>query len=109
MNTYFVDEAVLSETAEALIKEKYPGEPLEKHAALKTDLMKKIDHQISKAFIGSLTQEQGEELAEIMDKNPESEEALDDFFQRHNIDLQTVFTNVMIDLKNDFLKGDKNA
>lgn len=107
MNKYLIDEAVLGEAAEALIREKYPGDSLEKHADQKTDLMEKLDYQISKAIIGSLTSEQGEELSKVLDDttNPDG---FDGFFKKHNIDLQKVITDTIVKFKNDFLKGGKN-
>ena len=107
MNKYLIDEAVLGEAAEALIREKYPGDSLEKHADQKTALMEKLDHQISKAIIGSLTPEQGEELNKVLDDttNPNG---FDDFFKEQDIDLQKIITDAVVEFKNDFLKGGEN-
>lgn len=107
MNKYLIDEAVLGEAAEALIREKYPDDSLEKHADQKTDLMNKLDHQISKTIIGSLTPEQGEELSEVLDDttNPNG---FDEFFEKHNIDLQQAITDAIVSFKDDFMKGGEN-
>ena len=96
MNKYLVDEAVLSEAADALIKEN--------PTMSKTDLMQKLDHQIIKAIVGSLTEEQGAELEKILDGDT-TEEAIDDFFAKYNINLEEIIKNAVIDFKKEFDEG----
>lgn len=96
MNKYLVDEAVLSEAADALIKEN--------PTMSKTDLMQKLDHQIIKAIVGSLTEEQGAELEKILDGDT-TEEAIDDFFAKYNINLEEIIKNAVLDFKKEFDEG----
>lgn len=96
MNKYLVDEAVLSEAADALLKEN--------PAMSKTDLMQKLDHQIIKAIVGSLTEEQGAELEKILDGDT-TEEAIDDFFAKYNINLEEIIKNAVLDFKKEFDEG----
>jgi len=96
MNKYLVDEAVLSEAADALLKEN--------PAMSKADLMQKIDHQITKAIVGSLTEEQGAELEKILDEGA-TEDAIDDFFAKYNINLEEVIKNAILEFKKDFDEG----
>lgn len=109
MNTYLVDEATLSELADAFIREKYPNEPVENHADIKTDLMAKIDHQILKSIIGSLTPEQGGELEKLLDDENSEPSAFDAFFKKYNINLEDTFKNVILNLKEEFLRGGENG
>lgn len=97
MNTYLVDEAVLSEAADALIKEN--------PAMQKADLMQKLDHQITKAIVGSLTEEQGAELEKLLDENATDPTAFDDFFAKHNINLEEVIKKAVVDFKKAFDEG----
>ena len=108
MNTYLVDEATLSELADALIKEKYPGEPVEAHADIKQDLMAKIDYKILKSLIGSLTPEQGGELEKLLDENTDDPAVFQEFFKEHNINLEEAFKKAILDFKADFMKGGQN-
>lgn len=109
MESYLVDEAVLGETADALIKGKYPGEPLEKYADLKKSLMGKLDHQIIKAIVGSLTEEQGEELNKLLSENTSDPDGFDDFFAKNNINLEEIIKNAVQNFKADFEKGGLDA
>ena len=108
MNTYLVDEAVLGEFVDGLLKEKYPNEPVEKHADLKQGLVDKLDLQITKAIVGSLTEEQGEELSKLLDEDTSSPDTFENFFKKHNINLEGVIKDAMISFKDDFEKGDEN-
>ena len=96
MNKYLVDEAVLSKAADALIKEN--------PTMSKTDLMQKLDHQIIKTIVGSLTEEQGAELEKILDGDT-TEEAIDDFFAKYNINLEEIIKNAVLDFKKEFDEG----
>lgn len=96
MNKYLVDEAVLSEAADALLKEN--------PAMSKADLMQKLDHQITKAIVGSLTEEQGAELEKILDEGA-TEDAINDFFAKYNINLEEVIKNAILEFKKDFDEG----
>lgn len=109
MESYLVDEAVLDQFADALIKEKYPNDPAGTHADLKKTLMVKADHQILKTLIGNLTAEQGAELEKLLDENDTDPAVFDAFFEKHGINLQEIFKDAMLKFKDDFLKGDKNA
>ena len=96
MNTYLVDEAVLSEAADALIREKPVGS--------KTDLMRKLDHKITKAIIGSLTEEQGAELEKLLDGNA-TEKDIDEFFAKCNINLEEIIKDAVVEFKKEFDEG----
>lgn len=109
MESYLVDAAVLGETADNLIKEKYPGEPLEKYADLRKDLMGRLDHQIIKAIVGNLTEEQGEELTQLLSENTSDPNGFDDFFAKNNINLEEIIKNAVQNFRTDFVKGGSDA
>lgn len=107
MESYLVDEAVLGEIVDALLKEKYPNQPTESHADIKKSLVKKLDQQILKAVVGSLTPEQGSELNAILEKDSQDPVAFENFFKDHDIDLEKIVTDAMAAFKEDFMKEDK--
>ena len=107
MESYLVDEAVLGKIADALLIEKYPNEPVESHADIKKNLVKKLDHQILKAVIGSLTPEQGNELNELLKKDDSNPDTFEDFFKDRDIDLEKAIADAIVSVKDDFMKGDK--
>lgn len=108
MESYLVDEATLEKLADALIKEKYPNDPVESHADVKKSLMAKIDHQILKSLIGSLTPEQGGELERLLDENESDPAVFDAFFKKYGINLEDTFKDAIVELKDEFLKGGEN-
>lgn len=99
MNTYLVDEAVLSDFVESLS----PGLP----ADAKKAMMDKLDHQILKSILGALTPEQGGELDKLLKENPDDPDAFEGFFTERNLSLEKIVTNAMVEFKNDFEKGGK--
>ena len=109
MESYIVDESVLGEFVDALLKEKYPNEPVEAHADLRKVAIAKLNHQILKAILGSLTPEQGAELNKLLDENGEDPEAFENFFKDRNLDLEKIITDAMVEFKNDFEKGGEDA
>ena len=108
MESYFVDQAILEQFADQLISEKYPDQPVSAHANTQKEIMRGLDHQILKDILGNLTKEQGAELNLLMDKS-EDEAAFEEFFAYHNIDLEEIIKNTMVEFKNNFLKGGENA
>ena len=109
MDSYIIDEQVLGDFVDALLKEKYPGEPVEAHAEIKEQAKKDLDHQVLKAILGGLTQEQGTELNRILKENSSDEEAFASFFEEQGINLEKVITDAMASFKEDFMKGAGNA
>lgn len=109
MESYLVDEQVLGDIVDALIKEKYPDDPIENHQDIRRDAIKSLDHQIVKSIIGKLTKDEGAELNRLLNENTEDPSVFDEFFEKHNIDLQATITDAMVSFKNQFLKGDENA
>lgn len=109
MESYLVDEALLSEAADSLIKERYPNESPENYAELKKKIMDGLDHQIIKAIIGSITEEQGAELSQILDGDDSDPDKFDAFFEKYGIDLEEVVKKAILEFKSQFEKGGKNA
>lgn len=109
MESYLVDGKVLGDIIDALIKEKHLSGSTENYQSIKKEAVKSLDDKITEAIFGKLTEEQGSELSSILDSGMEDTSKFEEFFQKHNIDLQATITDVMINFKNDFLKGEQNA
>lgn len=108
MESYLVDEAVLGGLVDAILKEKYPNQPVKDHADIKKNLVKKLDRQILKAIVGSLTPEQGNELNAVLEKDDQDPVVFENFFKDHDIDLEKVVTDAVVAFKNDFMKEGKD-
>ena len=107
MDSHLVDEAPLGEFADALIRAKYPNELPKNYAELKAELMKKTNYEITKTIIGSLTEEQGEELSKFVDENTAGPEGYDEFFSKYNLNLDEMVQTAMRKVKDDFEKESK--
>lgn len=108
MESYLVDQEILEQFADHLISEKYPDQPVSAHANTKKEIMRGLDHQILKDILGNLTKEQGAELNFLMGKS-DKEEVFESFFAHHNINLEEIIKNTMVEFKDNFLKGGENA
>lgn len=104
MNNYLVDESVLGQFADALIKEKFPDDTAA-HADLRNALMAKTDHQIIKSIISNLTEEQGAELSKLLDSDTTAPEDFDKFFEKYGVNLEEVIKTAMLEVKDEFEKG----
>lgn len=109
MESYLVDEAILGEFVDALIKEKYPNDPADAHTDIRGEAIKNLDFQILKAIITRLTKEQGAELAKLAEKDDTEPAAFEEFFNRCHIDIETVLKDTMANFKDEFLKGGVNG
>ena len=109
MESYLVDPAVLGEFMDALISEKYPDQPASDHTSEKEDAIRALDHQILKAILANLTEEQGSELNQLLDNEGSDESTFEEFFKKHNIDLKKTIEDTMVKFRDDFLRGGENA
>lgn len=112
MESYLVDQTVLGEVVDALISEKYPGQPAAAYAGIREEAIKSLDHQILKAILGHLTKDQGQELNQLLDKNS-SEDAdpavFEDFFNRCSVNLEEVLRETMVKFRDDFLGNEREG
>ena len=109
MESHLIDETLLGQFADVLIAQKYPGQPKEAYADARKDIMDALDNKISRTIIGSLTEEQGMELNQLLDEGSADEAAFADFFKKYNINLEEIIQKVMQEFQDDFLKGGENA
>ncbi|MDO4527012.1 MAG: DUF5663 domain-containing protein [Candidatus Saccharibacteria bacterium] len=107
--SYLVDQNVLGQMVDALISEKYPGDPAEKYKNLRAEAIKALDHQILKSILGSLTKEQGSELSKLLDKKDSDPATFANFFEKNHVNLEEVMARTMLKFKADFLKGGSNV
>ena len=108
MDSYLVDETTLGEFVDTLLEQKYPDDPKDAHADVRTEAIKALDHKILKAIFGQLTPDEGAELNKLLDENDSDTTVFEDFFRNNSVDLEKTITNVMVDFKEDFLRGGNN-
>ena len=107
MAVYLIDSAVLEQIVDGLFSEKYPNKKVP--AEYKKKAMLALDNQILRDILANLTRQQGQELNALLDKNDSDSEALESFFEKHNINLEKIVENTMVKFKKDLEEGGKNA
>lgn len=106
MDNYLIDRDTLGQFVDELMKKKpLPANTPEELNALREKKIKDLDDQIGVAIFGSLDSKQLEELNQILDRNEESPDVFQNFFQAVNIDLEKTITSVMQKFSADFLGG----
>lgn len=101
---YFIDYDMLASVIDALIKEKYHDEQPSEIKSLREESIKQLDGKISEAFFESLTDEQADELSEMLDNNA-SQTDVQEYLDNLNIDLSEVIANAIQQFGKDFLGG----
>lgn len=103
---YLVDESVLGQFIDELIKRKpLAVSSTEELSALRTKSMHELDDRITRAVLNSLTEEQGRELDQILDADTGASEPYQEFFTKHGIDIEQIFTDVANQFAQEFLGG----
>ena len=88
MDNYLIDRETLGQFVDELMKKKpLPANTAEELNTLREQTIKSLDDKIGMAIFGSLTTPQLEEFNQILDRNEESPEIFQNFFQTADIDL----------------------
>ena len=108
MNNYLIDEEVLAEFADNLLKQKFPNQTAGENAPLREKITKELDDKITKELFGSLSEEQLAELNQILDNENASEIEFQSFFEGVNIDVEHIMMTTMTNYQKQFLTGGEN-
>lgn len=103
---YLVDEAILGQFIDELIKRKpLAVSSAEELAEFRTKSMHELDDRILQAVLSSLTEEQGRELDQILDSDTGAPEPYQEFFAKNGIDVEKLSTDVITQYAQEFLGG----
>ncbi len=106
MDNYLIDRETLGQFVDELMKKKpLPANTAEELNTLREQTIKSLDDKIGMAIFGSLTTPQLEEFNQILDRNEESPEIFQNFFQTADIDLEKTITGTMQSFATEFLGG----
>ena len=106
MDDYLVDRETLGEFIDELIKKKpLPVNTAEELTNYREEQIKALDDRICLAVFGRLTEDQGREINDILDRGENDPEVFEDFFNRAGIDVEKVLTETMEDFAKEFLGG----
>lgn len=106
MDNYLIDRETLSQFVDELIKRKplSTNDP-EELDAFREKSIKELDDQIGLAIFGSLNEEQGAELDQLLDNDDGSGQPYVDFFNKIGLDVEKTVTNSMQAYAKNFLGG----
>ena len=106
MDDYLVDRGTLGKFIDELIKQKpLSVNSTEELNAFREKCMKELDNQISDAIFDGLTDEQNKELKSILDRDDDTTEEYQNFFNRAGINLVRTIASTMQNYAQAFLGG----
>ena len=104
MEDYLVDRETLSKFVDELIKKKALNvESVDELDKIREDNIRTLDDEISIAIFNSLTDEQNEELSQLLDQDETADYQA--FFAKNNIDIEKIITDTMTNFATEFLGG----
>lgn len=107
MEDYLIDRDTLGKFIDELLQKKpAPAENAEELNRFKEAQMAALDDKINKAMLSSLSDEQLEELEQMLDRGEESPEAYDALYKNAGVNLETIMTNAMREFETEYLGGD---
>lgn len=105
MDNYLIDREALSQFVDELIKKKLlPVDSTEELDSLREKAIKALDDKINTAIFGRLTDEQDQEINQLLDRNEEDPEVFKEFFNRAGLNLEEIITDAMQDFSKKFLE-----
>ena len=107
MDNYLVDRETLGQFVDELMKKKpLPANTAEELNALKERNIEALDHEIGMAIFSDLDETQLKEFNQMLDRNEESPEAFQNFFQTAGIDLGKTIADAVQKFSIRFLGGE---
>lgn len=107
MDNYLMDRQTLGQFVDELIKKKaLPIDDTAELEALREKEMRALDDRVIDAIFGRLNDEQDAELNQLLDRDEESPEAFEEFFQSAGINVEEIIGQTMQDFAAEFLGGE---
>lgn len=106
MDDYLLDRETLSKFIDELIKKKpLPVNSEEELNTLREESIKALDKKVGLAIFNSLSDEQLDEYNAMLDREEESAEVFDQFFDKAGLDLEKIISKAAEDYAKEFLGG----
>ena len=99
------DRETLGQFVDALLAQKYPGQPAKSFANEREAVIKGLDDEIASAVFGGFTPEQLNEIGYLMNNPQTSETELSDYFKNAGINLDQKIAEAMRSFSVRFLGG----
>lgn len=106
---YTADYEQMAKFVDALIAQKYPGEPAENYQSLREELISQLSDQIDAATFDKLTKDQQQEFNQLAESD-NSDDALIylGFFEKLGLDFGEIVKDAMVKFGTKFLGGSAN-
>lgn len=109
MNDYLIDQEVLEEFIDELLKHQaLPVDSPEELTRKREEAIRALDDKIGLAIFSRFTEEQGQEYEQLLGGDDVSAEDCQAFFDKIGLDVDTIISDTMQEFAKEFLGG-KNA
>lgn len=105
-NEYFIDRATLEKFVDPLIPQKHPEASETELAQIREDSIKKLDDLIGDMIFSNMTSEQLEKINQILDDGNDDPDAICEFLDDNDINLEQKIAKALEQFKTEFLGGD---
>ena len=106
MDNYLIDREALGQFIDGLMKQKpLPVNTPEDLNTLRENAIKELDDRLGLAIFGSLSEEQLNQINQLLDDPAATPEAFQQFFTSAGLDLQKIISNTMTAFGKEFLGG----
>lgn len=109
MDNYLIDKEMLSQFVDELIKKKpLPLDSVEEFNQFREQQIKALDDSVSFAIFNKLTDEQLQEVNQLLDNQETAPEVFQEFFSKCGVNLEETITEALQAFQNKFLEEGKN-
>lgn len=106
MDNYLIDRETLEKFVDELLKKKaLPANNADELNKLREDSIKALDDKIGVAIFGKLTDEQNEELGQILARDNGDASEYEEFFKRIGLNLEQIVADTSQQFAQEFLGG----
>lgn len=106
MDNYLIDREALAQFVDGLMKQKpLPANTPEELNNLRENAIKELDDRLGLAIFDSLSEEQLDQINQLLDDPTATPEAFQQFFTSAGLDLQKIISDAMTAFGKEFLGG----
>ena len=106
MEKYLIDRETLEKFVDELMKKRtLPVNTVEEMNSLKEEMIKNLDDRIGEAIFGRLSEEQLDEVNQLMDQEDATEETFREFFDKTGLNIEEIMSDTAEKFSQEFIGG----
>lgn len=105
MGNTLIDRQALEQVVDALLAQKYPGQPAETLTEVRENAIASLDDAIGKSIVDGMNGEQLAKYRSLLETEQEDSTVFENFFRENNIDLEANIKNAVGAFGQAFLGG----